>query len=283
MSFLSDPVVQTSLLPLLTALVAAGVLGLVGGGDRGKRLAGGGAALAFLVTYAVILGWPAFPPQGAMAKTGWSLAAGLVLALVIDAKRPLDRFGLILMAAWLAASALWIFAAALSAPAGADLLRFVLWAAAAVLIMRRLASLGPDPAPAALMGLHLSIALGAVALIGASASIGQLGLAGAATLGGFLLVNWPKARHQPGAGLLLAAAGAPLLLALVLVQFGPARTPSWCLLAALPLLWADRVADRLGIANRALGIVALGFLAALPMAVAVGLAFFVSPDATSGY
>jgi len=55
------------------------------------------------------------------------------------------------------------------------------------------------------------------------------------------------------------------------------------LLAALPLLWADRVADRLGIANRALGIVALGFLAALPMAVAVGLAFFVSPDATSGY
>jgi hypothetical protein len=122
-----------------------------------------------------------------------------------------------------------------------------------------------------------------VALIGASASIGQLALAQGAALGGFLLWNWPQARHRPGAGLLLAAAGVPLLLALVLVQFGPARTPSWCLLAALPLLWADRAAGWVRLPNRALRIVALGFLAALPMAAAVGLAFLVSPDATSGY
>ncbi|MDQ2104227.1 hypothetical protein QSG27_16110, partial [Azospirillum sp. C340-1] len=130
-----------------------------------------------------------------------------------------------------------------------------------------------------------AVAVGGVALVGASASVAQLAFALAAATGGLLLWNWPVERHAWGnAG--QAALGILVLLAATLTFFSSARAEA--LLLVLPAFFADRLRDRLPLprtaAGRAMGTVALTVLALVPAIAAVGVAFLLSAGSdVSGY
>ncbi|WP_315983324.1 hypothetical protein [Aliamphritea spongicola] len=77
--------------------------------------------------------------------------------------------------------------------------------------------------------LFVSIGLGAVTIIGASALIGQTAFALSAAIGGFLLLNWPKQRFTFGAtAQLVIITVLTALLAQALFLPRPAASPCCC-------------------------------------------------------
>ena len=227
---LSDPVVQT-LLPLAAAFLAALFLRILAG-PRRVPLA---IAVGFLVGYIAIVGLPPFPPRSAGQKIVYIAAGAALLGLVVDGLTSSPAARRIAAAvAWTAAAA-WIAQVRLVAGLAPGLLLPVaVWAAglAALWSVDRGQGAGIR-APAALLA--AAIGIGGLAIVAASASVGQLGLALAAAIGGYLLWNWPVTRDGFGATGLLAGGVVALSLILQLALF--TRAP-WPALAVLGLCFA---------------------------------------------
>lgn len=305
---LNDLVVQTAVLPLVAGLLAPGMLRLAGGATIGPRWAAAGPGLAFLAIFLLIIGWPGFLPNAAIPKLGWAVALGLGIGLWLDARPRSRRLrglaglgGLLLAGGWM----LWPL---LRAPTWDDGLRLLGVMAVVLLVWPRLNSglnsslrgtlaaerdtpaASPDsetPVLPATLVLMAAIAVGGVALVGASASLAQLAFALAACTGGLLLWNWPQPRHGYGVAALWAGAGTLCLLILALIFFTQAQAVA--LLAAVPLFFAGHLARFCPLpANafgRALAPVVTGILALIPALAAIGLAFLLSggAESPSGY
>lgn len=284
MALLDDLVVQTALLPLLAGIIGVGVIRFAGGPTRGPRLAAAGVAAAFLAAYAVIVGLPALPPPSSMGRLFWSAVAGLVLGIGADVAGLDRRRGSLLVGVWLAVSLVWIAFPVLPGSLEAATAMVVLVAGAWFGLSRT----AIQPRGAATPGvtvLAAALAVGGVALVGASASVAQLAFALAAAMGGLLLWNWPVERHDWGvAG--QATVGFLALLTAALTFFSSAHAEA--LLLVLPAFFADRLRDRLPLpptaTGRAMGTVALTLIAIVPAIAAVGLAFLLSAGTeASGY
>ena len=78
---LSNPIVQSSILPLFLSLLIAGALGFTSA--KGARIATLGVAISALITVIVIQGF-SFPPKSTSQKLPYLIAAAGMIGLVFD-------------------------------------------------------------------------------------------------------------------------------------------------------------------------------------------------------
>jgi len=263
---LNHPAIQSSIAPLFTALVIGGVL-------CRARLAGFGVAGGFLVTV-YLVGNFALEPLTATRKLAVVGASAPLLGAIADrAFRPTGTAGLVLAAIFGGAS-IWVFWSVLvQQPTAAAVLA---GGATAVLLLWLVAislPLQDDPVRAGAAGLGLGLGVGTAAVLGASALLGQYGLALGSACGGFLLlVMFFGRRVAAGATLVLTvtvvcgllSAGAVLLASL-----------AWWAAAALALI---PLAVRLPLPARApwMQTVLASVYALIVAAAACGLAYWAS-------
>lgn len=273
-----DPLAMTIIWPLLASAVGAGLARLFAGPGMGAALAPVAITIGFLLGYLVILGLPGFPPPSSTQKLPYLVVLVAILAVVVA----LVRGRLIVASAGLAVLAigglLWLSGRRLG---GGDILSVALalgplWLGWLVILFRlaRLRNQGQAPA---VMVLVAALGLAGIGIFGASASVGQMALALAAAVGGYLLWNWPRVRFPFGETGLVAAGGSLLLLASYLILAWP-RAYIFVAVAVLVLVFfADGPAGRLmprGEGARAvLAPVILGVTALLPVAVAVAITY----------
>ena len=268
---LQHPAAESAGLPLLLAVVLAGLIRLAGGPGRGRQMAGLAVPLAFLVTWYVLFDLPPWPPRSAGQKLGYAVLLATALGLLLDVERgrpSIRTAGAVLAGAGAAAWVAWPMLARLEAGPAALAAGVVGWRLA------RPAERGTDTP---VIGLVLAVGLAVVAMTAASAAIAQTAGAVAAALGGYLLWNWPVARFWAGGPLVLAVAAALGALATQALLFTKGHPGA---LAPLVLVaFADAAAARLGIGAgggvlaRALQPVVLALLAAVPAALAIWLGF----------
>lgn len=239
---LRDPIVQSSAVPFLAGLIVAAALFPV-------RLAGLAAAAGFLATVWMV-GNFGFSPLTAVRKiVVLAMAAPLLGALADLAFKP-TRATAPVLGALFAAGAIWVFWSVLEqksasnlAPIAAGLLAFVTWTVGFTV------SLQQEPVRAGAAGLALGLGAGVGAVLGASALLGQYGMALGAACGAFLLLvmilgkrvvagvtftlTVSVAAALVGAGALLLAqlpwtSLAALAFVPVLVRLPlPERSPAW--------------------------------------------------------
>lgn len=131
---------------------------------------------------------------------------------------------------------------------------------------------GSDSVRGAANGLVLGLASGALALLGASALLAQVGIAVGAAAGATLLVQMIAGRCTPaGATLSLPASVVAGLVGLLAVFTG--ALPWYCLLPTLAIPWATRLVP---VGSRPVWLTAFltAIVAFIPLLLALGLAWF---------
>ena len=243
---LNHPAVQGGVAPFIVGLLVAALFAPV-------RLAGL-AAVAGLVVTVYLAGGLTFVPLTATRKIILvSLAAAGAGVCADFAFKPTRASGMVFGVLFGAAAA-WVFWSVLAQKPmkealmlGGGVAALVAWLVATCHMLRDM------PVRAGAAGLTLGLGVGIAAILAASASFGQYGMAVGAACGGFLLVQMVKARTTPAGATLTLAVGATLgliaggafmlaelpwfaLPALALVPFA-ARIP---LPAGLPV-WGEAV------------------------------------------
>lgn len=228
-AWLNDPIVQASLAPFLAGFVVTLLLF--------KLRLGGLAAVAGFCTTAWLIGELQFTPLTAKRKLMLLAVAAPALGLLADfAFRP-GRTTAYFLGLISGGAAIWVFASVLlqKAPVQAFIVSggialFVAWTVALT------ASLHANSVRSGATGLGLGLGAGFAAVMGASASLGQLGMALGAASGGFLLVQMLFGRRIDAGLVFCLAAGVQGALvaaaALVLAKLGWIEL---AILAAVPL------------------------------------------------
>jgi hypothetical protein len=135
-----------------------------------------------------------------------------------------------------------------------------------------------DGVSAAATSLMLGLAAGALALLGASALLAQIGIAVGAGAGAVLLIHMAGLKRGPaGWTLVLPAATICSLVGLLAVFTG--SLPWFCLLPTLAIPWAARLARRERDAPW-LAAVLTSLAGVVPLLLAVGLAWYTSSQST---
>jgi hypothetical protein len=269
---LANPAVQAAVAPFLSALAAAAAL-------RRTRLLGIAVAFAFALVIGLTTGF-AFEPLTATRKLvliGLGTAI-LVLALEMPGARPKPAIRATLCAA-AAAAAVWMVWRVLQQqePFNATLYGLAAGAYIAALLESCLRATD-DGMRTSGISLMLGLAAGALALLGASALLAQIGIAVAAGAGAVVLVQVIGGQRGPaGWTLVLPAAVITGLAGLLAVFTG--SLPWYCLLPTLGIPWAARLVRQEG---RAPWLAALltALAGLVPMSLAVGLAWFAARTAT---
>ncbi len=277
---LTEFILRGVALPLVVSLVLTGVIHFALPGRRGLRMAGAAMGLAFLLSYGLIFGWSPFPPVSSAQRLPYLVLCGLLLGAWLDyigAGRGLMRLAALI---WPALIIGWLSWRQLSS-GGLDVIitAALLWLAGAfILILQDVAGQsgagegGAKPHTALLIG---TIGASGIAFLGSAATAAQaFGVLAAAT-GGFLLWNWPRARHPFGAAAVLGGTGTFVALAASLVLFSEASR------AALGILILSFLSPRMiglsPFANRpALGPFTTGLVSVLLAALALMVAHFSS-------
>lgn len=276
---LGDPFFQSSVAPLALGFVAAGAFRAA----AGPRVAAAGVLAALLGVYLWVVGLPALPPPSSMGKLFWAGVAGLILALVLDLARIGGAVRNAATLIWSAAALSWILGGNLSAPADAAVFAVALVAAAIAAFVPS-ADGDESAVSAGAPAFAWALATGGVALIGASASLAQLGLALTAATGGFMLWNWPKPRFVWGAAG-RATQSFVVLPAAVLAVFSSA--PAVALIPALFAPLGPRLARRIPTPDNAVGAALRPALAVIfavvPALVSLGAAFALTAGESSPY
>jgi hypothetical protein len=261
---LGNPFVQSSLLPFLVGLAAAALLFQL-------RLEGLAALAGFLATV-VAIGDFALAPLTATRKIVIVVGAAALLGAISDFAFKPTRFGGPLLGLIFGVSALWVFATVLqhklpveAVLAGAGVVALTAWLATASVALQH------DPARAGANGLMLGLGAGISAVFGASALIGQYGMALGAACGGFIVLLWVLGpRVGAGHALTLTSSVLAALLALgavLLAQLHPVAVAPLALVplaARLPLsrapLWMQPVLAAVYTGVPAAGACALAWL-----------------------
>jgi len=263
---LGNPAVQAAVAPFLSALAAAAAL-------RRTRLLGVAIALAFALVIALTVGY-AFDPLTATRKLvviGLGTAL-VVLALEVPGAPPTPAIRATL-AAVAAAAAVWMVWRVLQQQEPANAALFGLGAGVYVALLLETSLRASDNGiRAASTSLMLGLTAGALALLGASALLAQIGIAVAAGAGAVLLIQVIGLQGGPAGWTLVLPAAAIAGLAGLLAVF-TGSLPWFCLLPTLGIPWAARLVprDRYAPWLAALLTVLAGLI---PMSLAVGLAWF---------
>ncbi len=259
--------------PLLGALILAGVIHFALPGTSGPRLAGASIGLAFLLGFGLIVGWPPFPPISSTQKLPYLVLLGLLLGgllEVIGAGRFLGRLAALL---WPAVIIGWLGWRQVASGGFQPLATIVLlWLGGAIILflMEEGREAGAKP-PAAL--LIASVGASLIAFLGSAASLAQLFGMLAAAIGGFLLWNWPRPRHPFQAAANLGGTGAFVTLAALLVLFAETSLAALAVLALVFL--TPRMIALSPFAKRpALGPIATGLVSLMIAGLALAIAHF---------
>jgi len=276
-NLLSHPLGQSVVLPLLLVAILAPVLRLAGGSAKGPALAAVAVGAGILAAYVATLGWPPLAPQTASHKLFYLVGAGAGLGLVLDLVRAGRAVVMAALVAFALAGLAWLLGHRLDRLAlWPGLPLFVVWAA----VLVRLWQVRDQGAVAPAMVVAAASALAGIAILGATALVGQLAAGVAASAGAFALLNWPWPRWRFGNAGVLAAGGALGALASQLVLYTEASR--WAIGLAALVFVADLGAQRVRIRGRRPGPVlrpvVVIVLALVPLAAAVAAAVLQSDD-----
>lgn len=264
---LGHPAVQSSIVPLFSAFAIGGIFLRV-------RFSGLCIACGFLATVYMV-GNFALEPLTATRKLVVVGVSATILGAILDLAFRSTRSVRIGLAAIFGAASIWVFwsvlaqqATSASLLAGSGTAVLVMWLVGISLPLQ------DDPVRAGAVGVGLGLGAGAAAILGASALLGQYGLALGAACGGFLLMVMFFGRR--------VAAGATAVLTVAVV--GGLVAGAAVLLADLPW-WAAAVlalvplAVRLPLPMRSATWIQIAFACAYALIVAAaacGLAYWAS-------
>lgn len=264
--WLANPAVQAGVAPFLAALLVSAAL-------RRTRLLGLAIGVAFAVVIALTIGF-SFESVTSMRKLVLvGLAATLImLALEAAAIRSRPWIGAAAAAAT-AAAAVWVVLRVLQQKELAPALLAGLGAAAYMsALVESCRQISADGVRASGCSLVLGLGAGALALLGASALLAQVGIAIGAGAGATLLVQMIGGQRAPaGWTLPLLAAVVAGMVGLLAVFTG--ALPWYCLVPTLAVPWATRLVPE-GVRPVWLTSIITAVAALIPMLLAVGLAWF---------
>ena len=274
MPAMDDLLLQSALIPFVTAAVAAGILRLVAGSTHGTAMAGAAIGLAFLAGYVMILGAPSVWPPSATQKVFFIAIVGGIFGLSLDLSREARHVTLLAAALTPAIALAWLGWTRIVRPDWIDILTLVVIAAAAGAVLTELYGRNTQPAESAVKLLIAAVTLSLVALIGTSASLAQLSGVLAAAVAGFALWVWPTPRARFAASALFGGGLVFVALTGAVALFSNASKPALGLL--LPIFFADRALGPFDTGihklNQALRPLLLGVIALIPAIASVGLA-----------
>jgi len=229
-TLLSNPAIQSGIIPLIVAFVSAFLL---------KRFGGSWPGLAFAIAYYISVYLAAgfqFYPFTSTRKILMLGIIAIVLGVVIDAGkfRLKNLFGIIFFLG--AIATLWVIWPVLARQEG---ISFILMAIPSLIYVGWLTAgchqIRHRPEQSAMIALALGLGTGISAILGASALVGQLGIAIGAISGAFLLLHLVNQKIQTGSTFMLPVGLLSGLLGIGAVIF--ASLPWYCLLplVAIPL------------------------------------------------
>jgi hypothetical protein len=264
--FLSNPAVQAGVAPFIAGLVVAIPL-------RNTRWLAWCIGAAFLVVVALTMGF-ALEPMTSSRKLVLATIAALLLLPLLEYRfptRPAARLALLAVAG--AAITAWVLSRLLLQKEAVPAL--VAAAGAALFLAGLLDGMqrGPSGAPvqAAAVGVVLGLGTGVLAVLGASAQLAQIAIAiGAGAGAAVLALLWGRPPEGRGSLGLLAALVTGLA-ALLSVFTG--ALPWYCLLPVLAVPWAARLVPARSPRARLLTAFYTSCAAAVPMLLAVALAW----------
>jgi hypothetical protein len=265
---LANPGVQAALAPFLAAFAAAAAL-------RHARFLGLAVALAFAVVVALTIGY-SFETLTATRKMVLAGLASALLLPVLELRRVAPSAAVrTALAAAAAAAAVWMIWRVLQQQdASRAALHGIAAAAYMALLLESSLRAATDEVRAATISIVLGLAAGALALLGASALLAQVGIALAAGAAAVLLVHMIGLSRGP-AGWTLALPGTTIAGLVGLLAVFTGALPWFCLLPTLAIPWATRLVPR--DRHTPWLAAALTMLAgAIPLLLAVGLAWYTS-------
>ena len=263
---LDNPAVQAGVAPFVLALIVAAVLGRT-------RLLGLAIGAGFLTVVVLVMGlsFESLTSVKKMVLLGFFATAAVLMLESTGVKA--DRRTRAVIAVLVGATAVWVILRVLQQqPLGAALLAGAAAALYAVLLVDGTVAVGGDPVRSSSAALMLGLGSGALALLGASAMLAQIGIAVGAASGATLLVQMIAGRRAAvGWTLALPASVIAALTGLLPVFTGELRW--YCLLPTLAIPWATRLVPA---GARAVWLTAFltAFAALIPMLLAAGLAWF---------
>jgi hypothetical protein len=273
MPAMHDLLLQSAVIPIAVAAIAAGILRLIAGSTHGPPMAGAAIGLAFVTGYVLTLGAPAVWPPSEMQKLFFIAVAGTIFGMSLDLSREARHVTLMTAAVAPALALLWLGWPRIVTPAWADIGCLVIVALAGAAVLTELYSRSAQPAESGIKLLIASIALALIALIGAAVSYARLSGILAAAVAGFLLWLWPVPRYRFAASALFSGGLLFVSLSGAVALFGHASKPALGLL--LPIFFADRALGRFDTGinklNQALRPLLLAVIALIPAIAAVGL------------
>lgn len=278
---LSNPIVQSSILPLFLSLLIAGVLGFTSA--KGARIAVLGVAISALVTVIVIQGF-SFPPKSTSQKLPYLIAVAGVIGLIFDLfdlkGRAWHLAGIILPLATLG----WLFGSRLG---NTDIFGFIYLTATLVVsfFAYKQFETSRNQLDSGIQILLYCAGLGAILMIGSSAMISQSAFGMMAAVGAFLLLNWPTFRFRIGATMVFPLATA--LAAMTAQSLFFTKASGVAIVVLLPVLLISYLLPNIPLLNKisspvirpicltALGVIPLGasILCAILLTESSGLSY----------
>ena len=247
---------------------------LVTGGGLRTWLTGASIALGLLAAYVAIFGWPPWPPLGAQQKFAFLVAGSITLGLIADLPRAgAATRGFIVMAAIVVASA-WLVLPLFRPTLSLDLALTAGALVVALIVAWRCGAMVDDAVAAGATLAVAAFGLSVIAVLGSTASIGQLAGALAAAAAGYTIWNWLGGRDTFGVAAALGGYGALALLMAQAIAF--ARVNTLALIVLLGSLFAPRLV-RAGLPrlspNSFLFAIVVAIAAAMPVGAAIVVAF----------
>ncbi len=238
-ALLAHPAVQGAVAPLVVGLAVAALL-------LPLRLSGLAAVAGFLAAV-VLIGNFSFAVLTATRKLVLVATAAPLLGVIADFALKPTRVAGPVIGALFGTTGLWSFWSVLAhqplaqgLATAAAVVALVLWTVTASMPLQR------DPVRAGAAGVGLGLGAGIGAVLGASALIGQYGLAlGAASLGFVLLVMLLGRRVTAGATLVLGISVTAALLACAAVLLAKLPWTAAALLGLVPLAVRLPLPDRM--------------------------------------
>ena len=270
---LTNPAIQAGVAPFLVALIVAALL-------YRSRLLGLAIGAAFFTVVFLAVGF-SFDSLTSVRKMILVGTGATLLVLVLElAGVQAGAAVRATLAAAAAVAAVWVIWRVLQQrDTGAALLAGSLAAAYIAALVESGNRLGSDPVRSACGALMLGLGSGGLALLGASASLAQVGVAIGAGSGAALLIQMLIGKRAPvGWTLALPAYVVAGLVGLLAVFTG--ALPWYCLLPTVAIPWATRLVPS---GDRPVWRTAFlsAFAALIPMLLAVALAWFAASSSST--
>jgi len=265
---------------VLLSVVLCGAIRFGVGYYSGPAMAGLAIGLAFLGAYINLLDWPPWPPVSASQKVGYLVLAGLAVGGLLDGLKSLkpiriNRFALVVLPGLIVGWIGWRQITSFSVEG--QLTLAVLWLAGGFIFVRlQAAAQYHNTGVAVVLVLAASVGISVIAFTGAAASQAQLAGLLAASVGGFLLWNWPTPRYAFNQAAVFASATALMSIATTVVLYTDAAKVAMVFIPGIflvPAVLADKPLAKLPLTDKpALQALVIGGATLIPVALAVGLA-----------